>query len=112
MIAKAEAKFIRLVPRKVRLVMNLIREKDVSEAAVILQNVETRPTGYITKILKSAVANAKTKGFTEDQLVISKIICNNGPMWKRFKAGSFGRAAPILKRTSHIKIELDLKKQI
>jgi len=108
-IAKAESKFVRLSAPKVRQVMDLIRHKDVLTAQAILINLNKRPKEYLIKILKSAVSNAKVKGFNAEQLYISKIICNVGPTWKRYKAAAFGRAAPIKKRTSHIKIELDLK---
>ncbi len=109
MIAKAEAKFVRGSPSKVRVVMDLIRNKDVVEAIALLTYLNKRPKEYLIKILKSAVANAKIKGFTPEQLYISRIVCNPGVRWKRFKAAAFGRAAPILKRTSHITIELDVK---
>lgn len=109
MIVKAEGKFLRISPTKVRQVMDLIRLKDVPEALAILTNLNKRPKEYMIKILKSAIANAKVKGFNPEQLYVSKIICDVGPTWKRFKAAAFGRASPILKRTSHIKIELDLK---
>lgn len=89
--------------------MDLIRDKDVLEAQAILFNLNKRSREYLIKILNSAVANAKVKGFNPEQLYISKIICNVGPAWKRFKAAAFGRATPIKRRTSHIKIELDLK---
>jgi large subunit ribosomal protein L22 len=109
MIAKAEVKFLRISPTKVRQVIDLIRRKDVLEAQSILNNLNKRPREFLIKILKSAVANAKVKGFSAEQLYVSKIICNVGPSWKRFKAAAFGRAQPILRRTSHIRIELDLK---
>ncbi len=109
MIAKAEGKFLRISPSKVRQVIDLIRLKGVLEAESILTILNKRPKEYLIKILKSAVSNAKTKGFNAEQLYISKIVCNNGPMWKRFKAAAFGRAASIVKRTVHSKIELDLK---
>ncbi|MCX5702382.1 MAG: 50S ribosomal protein L22 [Candidatus Omnitrophica bacterium] len=109
MIAKAEGKFLRLTPTKVRQVIDLIRHRDVLEAEAILINLNKRPKEYLIKLLKQAVANAKVKGFNSPQLYISKIICDGGPSWKRFKAAAFGRAVPIKKRTSHIKIELDLK---
>lgn len=109
MIAKAESKFIRVSPSKMCQVLDLIRGKDVVEAIGILLHLNKRPKEYLIKILKSAVANAKIKGFNDEQLYISRIICNPGVRWKRFKAGAFGRASPILKRTSHIKIELDVK---
>ncbi len=109
MIAKAELKFIRISPTKMGQVMDLIRRKDAQEAAAILLHVNKRPKEYLIKILKSAIANAKVKGFNVEQLYVSKAVCNPGPSWKRFKAAAFGRAAPILKRTSHVRIELDLK---
>ncbi|MDD5595907.1 MAG: 50S ribosomal protein L22 [Candidatus Omnitrophica bacterium] len=109
MIAKSEGKFIRLSPPKVRQVIDLIRNKDVGEAKSILVNINKRPKEHLLKLLDQATANAKVKGFNLDQLYISKIVCDVGPSWKRFKAAAFGRAAPILKRTSHIKIELDVK---
>ncbi len=109
MIAKAQGKFLRLTPPKVRQVADLIRNKDAAEAVSILTNLNKRPKEHMIKILKSAIANAKTKGFNIEQLYVSKIICNVGPSWKRYKAAAFGRAAPIRKRLSHIKVELDLK---
>ena len=109
MIVKAEGKFIRISPTKIRQVIDLIRGKDVLPAEALLINLKKRPCEYLIKILKQAVANAKVKGFNPDKLYISKIICDVGPSWKRFKAAAFGRAAPIKKRTAHIKIELDLK---
>jgi large subunit ribosomal protein L22 len=109
MLAKAEVKHIRISPTKVRLVMDLIRNKDVREAESILAHINKRPKEYLIKILQSAVANAKIKGFNAEQLYISKAICNVGPAWKRYKAAAFGRASPIKRRTSHMRIELDLK---
>lgn len=109
MIAKAEGKFLRITPPKVRQVIDLIRNLDVSKAEALLFNLNKRPKEPLMKILKQAVANAKVKGFDAGQLYISKIICDVGPAWKRYKAAAFGRATPIKKRTSHIRIELDLK---
>jgi len=109
MIAKAECKFLRISPTKVRQVIALIKQKDAGEALAILTNLNKRPKEYLIKILNSAISNAKVKGFNRDQLYISKAICNVGPAWKRFKAAAFGRASSIKRRTSHIRIELDLK---
>lgn len=109
MIAKAEVKFVRASPNKVRQVMDLIRHKDAITAQSILTSLNKRPCEFLIKILRSAIANAKVKGFNLEQLYVSKVTCNQGPSWKRFKAAAFGRAAPIKKRTSHIRIELDLK---
>jgi large subunit ribosomal protein L22 len=109
MLVKAEVKFIRISPKKVRHTIDLLHGKDALEAKSILLSLSQRPKEYLIKILNQAIANAKVKGFGPEQLYISKIICDNGPIWKRFKAAAFGRAAPIKRRTSHIKIELDLK---
>ena len=109
MLVKAQAKFLRISPTKTGRVINLLRGKDVLSAMAILCNIKARPREYLKKILDSAVANAKIKGFGPEQLYISRIICDNGPAWKRYRAAAFGRAAPIKKRTSHIKVELDLK---
>lgn len=109
MIAKAELKFIRISPTKIGQVMDLIRKKDAQEAEAILLHINKRPKEYLAKILKSAIANAKVKGFNVEQLYVSKAVCNPGPSWKRFKCAAFGRAAPILRRTAHVRIELDLK---
>ncbi|HOW42982.1 MAG TPA: 50S ribosomal protein L22 [Candidatus Omnitrophota bacterium] len=109
MISKAEVKHVRMSPTKVRQVIDLIRHKDVSVAQAVLKTVDKRAKEYLIKVLASAVANAKVKGFNPEQLYVSKAVCNVGPMWKRFKAAAFGRATPIVRRTAHIKIELDVK---
>lgn len=109
MIVKAEGKFLRISPVKVREVLALISGRAVNEAEAILYHINKRPKEYLIKILRSAIANAKRKGFKPEQLCISKTICNIGPVWKRYRAAAFGRATEIRKRTSHIRIELDLK---
>ena len=109
MIAKAEAKFLRVSPKKTRRVIDLLRGRDVRTAKAILLNLKMGPRQYLKKILDSAVANAKVKGFNLEQLYISRIICDVGPIWKRYRAVAFGRASLIRRRTSHIIIELDLK---
>jgi len=109
MIARAEGKFLRISPRKVGQVMDLIRGKDAEVAQSILIALNKRAKEYLIKLLNSAIANAKVKGFNKNQIYISKITCNPGPSWKRYKAAAFGRASPIKKRLSHIRIELDLK---
>jgi large subunit ribosomal protein L22 len=109
MLVKAQARYIRISPTKVRQVLELIKGKDVLEAEALLLNLNKRPKECLLKLLRSAIANAKQKGFKPEQLYISKVICNKGPMWKRYKAAAFGRANPILRRTSHIRMELELK---
>jgi large subunit ribosomal protein L22 len=109
MIAKAMGRFIRFSPRKVRQIIDLIRGKDVTEALSILSVINKGSRQYIKKLLESAINNAKTQGFQVNKLYISKITGDIGPMWKRYKASAFGRASKIKRRTSHIKIELDVK---
>ena len=109
MLVKAQARYIRISPTKVRQVLNLIKGKDVLEAEALLLNLNKRPKEILIKLLRSAIANAKQKGFKPEQLYVYRVICNKGPMWKRYKAVAFGRANPILRRTSHIRIELELK---
>jgi len=108
MLAKAEARFIRGSGKKYRLVADLIRGMRAAEALNYLRFVNKRATHYIGKVLASAIANAKVKGLETDRLVISRITADDGPRWKRFRAAAFGRATEILKRTSHICIELDM----
>ncbi len=109
MIVKAEGKFLRITPTKVRQVMDLVRNKDVLEAKSLLTALNKRPKEHLLKLLNQAIANAKVKGFNPEQLYISRLICDVGPVWKRFKAAAFGRASSIKKRTSHIRLELDIK---
>jgi large subunit ribosomal protein L22 len=111
MLAKAEVRFVRGSGRKIRQVVDLIRGMNAKEAAGFLKFVNKRPTYYIRKVLDSAIANAKHKGLDVEKLVISRITADDGPRWKRFRPAAFGRATEILKRTSHIKVELDLGKQ-
>ena len=109
MIVKAQGKFLRISPTKVRRIIDLLRGQDVLVAQGILLNLNVGPGEYLKKILNSVIANAKLKGFKPEQLYISKIICDGGPIWKRYRAAAFGRATMIKRRTSHIRIELDLK---
>lgn len=109
MIVRAEGKFLRISPAKVRQVLSLLKGRDAAGAEAILLNINKGARAYLLKILRSAIANAKQKGFSLEQLYVSNAVCNKGPIWKRYKAAAFGRASPIKKRTAHIRIELDLK---
>lgn len=108
MIAQAKARYMRVSPVKIRQVIDLIRGKDVNTSLAILTHVNKGSTGMITKVLDSAVSNAKQKGLSEDQLFISRIQADQGPSWRRFRSAAFGRATPINKKTTHLTIELDL----
>ena len=105
MEAKAIAKQVRISPIKARLVIDLIRGKDVETARGILENTNTKASRMILKVLNSAVANAvNNNGANENDLVISKCFINPGPIYKRIQFASRGNVDRHDKRTSHIVI--------
>lgn len=111
MVSKACVKFIRISPRKVRYVLDMVRAKSVLEARTILAGSPRRAGEIIQKLLNQAVdAAAKNARVAEGQLFISKLTADGGPTMKRFRPMSMGRAGMIRKRTSHIHLELDLRK--
>ena len=113
MIAKAIARFIRISPRKTRLVTYLLKKKTVGEALAILSALNRRAAEIIEELLRSAIANAKQNpDIQENNLYISKLTVDGGPTLKRYRAASMGRASKIRHRTSHIRVELDLIKKI
>jgi len=112
MIARAEAKYIRISPMKVRPVSVLFKGKNAKLALAELEFLNKKAAFHIRKVIQSAVANAKNKGYDEAGLFISKIIANSGPALKRYRAASFGRATLIRKRTSHILVELDSSEKL
>ena len=107
---RAVAKYIRISPSKVRIVLNLIRGKKYDEAVAIVKNVPNFATESIIKVLESAGANAENNlGLSKSELIVAEAYADGGPSLKRYTPGSHGRAKPILKRTSHITIVLDSK---
>lgn len=108
MEARAISKYNRQSPRKMRLVIDLIRGKSVDEAYAILQFSKKKAAEQIDKTLRSAVANAKSKAdeageFVDvDELVVREAYINEGPRLKRWRAAAMGRAAPMQHPTSHI----------
>jgi large subunit ribosomal protein L22 len=113
MEARAIQRLVRQSPRKMRLVIDLIRGKDVNEAYAILKFNKKLAAKQISKTLRSAVANAEQKAlrdnasFDVDRLYVKKAIVNMGQPLKRFTAAAQGRATPIRKRTSHVEIMVD-----
>ena len=107
LVAKAYARYIRVSPRKVRLVIDLIRGEEVIRALAILAGLNKKAKAYVEKTLRSAISNARqnTQVLT-DELFISRIIADNGPMLKRYRAAAMGRATTIRHRTTHLTIEL------
>ena len=107
LISKAHARYIRVSPRKVRQVIDLIRGEKVNQASAILANLNKGAKVYVQKALNSAVSNARLKAEgLADELLISKITADNGPMLKRDRAAAMGRATMIRHRTTHLTVEL------
>ena len=108
---KAIAKYIRISSRKVRIVIDLIRGKQVDEALAILQFTPKAASPVVEKVLASAIANAENNPpyLNRDNLYVAEVYANQGPTLKRYWARSHGRADMIKKHTSHITIVLDQK---
>jgi large subunit ribosomal protein L22 len=111
MISKATGRFIRMSPQKARLVVDLIRGKDVNEALMTLKFTNKKATSEIEKVVKSAVANAteKSENIDVDDLFIETAVINEGPRLKRIRPAPMGRAYRYQRRTAHITIELGEK---
>ncbi len=113
MEVKAYARHIRMAPRKVRLIADLIRGKNVGQAKTVLAFMHREAVRPVLKLLESALANAKHNfKLDETNLYVKKITVDGGPVLKRWRARAFGRAAAIKKRSSHITIVLDDKFEI
>ena len=110
MEAKAVVKFVRISPMKVSVVLDLIRNKPVSEARAILKATPKAASPVVYKLLNSAIANAVNNNeMDRKSLYVAEVYANPGPTLKRYVARSRGSASPILKRTSHISVVLDQK---
>lgn len=108
MEVKSTAKTLRIPPRKARIVIDLIRGKDVAEAAAILKFTPNAAADAIAKVLKSAVANAVNNNeMNEEKLYVKACYANEGITLKRFMPRAKGSASAIHKRTSHITIVVD-----
>ncbi len=112
MEAKAKARYVRISPRKARQVTDLIRGKNVGEAANILKFTPNRASGIISKVLKSALANAKQSAdLKEDgKLLVTEVFVDQGPMLKRIRPRAMGRASSIHKKMSHITLVVGSRK--
>lgn len=103
--ARAVAYDLRVTPRKARLVIDLIRGKDVNEALGILANVNKAASPLVAKVVKSAASNAINNfGMKEENLYIAEIYANDGLRMKRFLPRAKGSASGLVKRTSHITV--------
>ena len=113
MEARAVAKYIRMSPTKVRQVADLIRGKSIREALAILRYTPKGSGMPISKVVKSAVANAEHNyELDTDKLYITQIMIDQGPTLKRFKPRAMGRADRIRKRTSHITVVVSERKEV
>lgn len=106
MEAKAITKYLRISPRKLRLVVDTVRYKLVGDAFAILQHLKKKGSEMVAKTLKSAAANAKVKKMDENRLYVQEIKADGGPSLKRYMPRSMGRADVILKRMSHLTVVL------
>lgn len=106
MEAKASATFVRIAPRKVQIVLDLIRGEDAEKAMAILKHTPKAACEVLEKVLKSAMANAEVKNMDTSKLYVAECFVNQGPTLKRIRPRAKGRAYIIRKRTSHITIVL------
>ena len=101
--ARATGKFVRIAPRKARIVADMIRNKPVSEAIEILAFTPKRGAGVLKKLLSSAIASAQEKSLGDvDNLVVCRVTVDKGPNMRRWRPRAMGRATRINKFTSHI----------
>jgi len=107
---RAAARYVRISPQKVRLIMGQVRGKKVEEALHELSFAPQRGARFVKKLIDSAVANAQENAGTDvDSLYIAKIYADEGPTLKRWRPRALGRATRIRKRTSHLTVVLDEK---
>lgn len=115
---RAYLKYARISPRKVEIVLNLIRGKDTETAMAILKNTPKSASEYLVKLLKSAIANAEHKnaekmlGMDTANLYVAECFVCPGPTLKRIQPRAQGRAFQILKRTSHVTLVVKEKKEV
>ena len=110
MQAKAHLKYLRISPRKVSIVLDLIRNKPAKYAMAILKNTNRGASEPVAKLLKSAMANAENNfGMNVDSLIVKECYAGAGPILKRIMPRAQGRAFRINKRTSHVTIVLEEK---
>ena len=107
MAFESKHRFARISPRKARLLMNLIRGRDVEDALTLLRFSKQRASGMIEKVIRSAVANAGEQEADTEKLYVAKAWVDPGPVIKRFQPKDRGKAYSIHKPTSHLVVSLD-----
>lgn len=104
---KAIARYVRIAPRKARLVADQVRGKSVPVAIAELEYTNKKAAGIVSDVVRSAAANAEhNDGFDPDELFVTEIRVDEGPTIKRFRPRAMGRATMIRKRTSHVSVKL------
>jgi large subunit ribosomal protein L22 len=104
---RARARYIPMSPRKVRLVVDLVRGRSVPEALAILKFTPKSAAHPVAKLISSAAANAsEVYGLEQDELMVAEIFADPGPIAKRGRFGARGRFKPILKRSCHVSVGL------
>jgi len=110
---RAQAKYVRMSPRKARLVAEHIRGRSVPEARAVLAFTSREAAGVLQKVLQSAVSNAEANhGIAEERLYVKATYVDGGPVMKRWRARARGRVARIRKRTCHITVQLAERPQV
>jgi large subunit ribosomal protein L22 len=110
MTVTAKLNYLRMSPRKVRIVAKVIKKKPVVEAEKILSFLHKKAAKHLLKLLRSAISNAKNKGYEPKELYVKNIIVNEGPKnLKRYYPKARMRVGQIIKKMSHIEIILDRK---
>ena len=109
MAFKAKHSFARISPRKARLLMDLVRGRDVDDAITLLKFSKQRASGMVEKVIRSAVANASEQSVApvRNTLYVTEARVDAGPVIKRFQPKDRGKAYPIMKRTSHLVVQID-----
>ncbi len=106
-LVRASAKYVRISPRKVRLVADQVRGKHIDDARSLLQFSPRSAADDVLKVIESAAANAEANhDLIGDEMIVHEIRVDEGPTLKRFRPRAMGRATPIHKRTSHISVAL------
>jgi len=110
---RAQAKYVRMSPRKARLVAEHIRGRSVPEARAVLAFTSREAAAVLQKVLQSAVSNAEANhGIAEERLYVKATYVDGGPVMKRWRARARGRVARIRKRTCHITVQLAERPQV
>ena len=113
MEVNATAKYLRVSPRKARMVIDMIRGKSVREAEAILKFCPNKGAEFASKVLKSAVANAENNlSLAKDDLIVTKAYVDEGPSLRRYKPRAKGRADRMVHRISHITIVVGTREEV